>query len=116
MPHAEIARRVWGPNILSTSYIANLQELVKKARAALPPTDMIVTERGRGYWLALDVDPAITKQRIVPHDKLSQFCPNYHEYTPDNTKIEPDGTRSCRKCRKATTRKYRETSILRGAT
>lgn len=35
-------------------------------------------------------------------------CPKGHAYTPDNTYIDPRGTRNCRACRRAASRRYEE--------
>lgn len=34
-------------------------------------------------------------------------CPKGHEYTPENTYVEPKGSRSCRECRREVTRQWR---------
>jgi len=34
-------------------------------------------------------------------------CPQGHQYTPENTYIEPKGSRSCRECRRERTREWR---------
>ena len=34
-------------------------------------------------------------------------CPAGHEYTPENTYVEPKGSRSCRECRRERTRQWR---------
>lgn len=40
-------------------------------------------------------------------------CPQGHEYTPENTYIEPKGSRSCIKCRREATRRWRARNIKR---
>ena len=40
--------------------------------------------------------------------KLKQFCKNGHEFTPENTYVDPNrGVRSCRECKRAQVKKYR---------
>ena len=36
----------------------------------------------------------------------NQFCKRGHEFTPENTRITPEGSRRCRKCCAELTRKY----------
>lgn len=41
-------------------------------------------------------------------DAPATHCPNGHEYTPESTRIEPDGGRRCRVCLRATYKRGRE--------
>lgn len=39
--------------------------------------------------------------------RLRSHCMNGHEYTPENTRLDADGTRACRACGRESVRKYK---------
>jgi NUMOD4 motif/HNH endonuclease len=41
------------------------------------------------------------------HEAGVTHCPAMHEYTPENTAIEPDGRRRCKICKQETSRQFR---------
>jgi hypothetical protein len=45
-----------------------------------------------------------------------QFCKDDHEFTPENTRITPDGRRRCRKCHRNQQRRARARGKTRSTT
>lgn len=55
---------------------------------------------------ANNVDDMIQKRRH--YKQRVTHCPQGHEYTPENTRVGPDGGRYCRKCNVTSTMKTRQ--------
>jgi len=45
-----------------------------------------------------NMQDAVTKGRLNPHNKGKIFCIRGHEFTTDNTYIRTNGKRACKKC------------------
>lgn len=47
---------------------------------------------------------------LAPQNAAKTHCPEGHEYTAENTYLEPDGKRQCVTCRKVTQKRYYDTA------
>jgi DNA-binding winged helix-turn-helix (wHTH) protein len=102
VPPYEIVRQVWGADYLATDYTSNLWAHISMARDALVAPSRIVTERGRGYWLA--TSPATAEP---PPTFDNKSCKRGHQRSQANTGSRADGSRYCRVCNRERLREKR---------